>query len=403
MKILHTSDWHLGQRLLNRDRRIENERVLNWLLETIKTEAIELLIVAGDIFDTMNPPNYARNLYYGFLNKIQKTNCRHVVIVGGNHDSPSMLNAPKELLQSLNIHIVGCATQPIEDEIIELRDSQGNIEAVVAAVPFLRDQDIRQSISGETSLERLERVRQGIYQHYETLGLAVEKYIELDIPILATGHLFASGATDNKDSKIYVGNLENIKASEFPVVFDYVALGHIHKAQIVEGEYHIRYSGSVIPLSFKERVDEKVIYIVDFEKRQFKSGIQTVPIPIERQLISVQGDFKSVQKDLQNIKTTSDLDTWVEVIVETDQLIPNLMDELKKIIENKPLEILSFKITNTHVPLDEQITVEDLDSLDVEEVFLKKCKSMGQTPERVEELQLTFRELLNWMENQDTT
>ncbi|MEM1123432.1 MAG: exonuclease subunit SbcD, partial [Bacteroidota bacterium] len=128
MKILHTSDWHLGQRFLSNDRREEHQLALDWLRKTIEKEAIDLLIVAGDIFDISNPPSSARTMYYRFLADLRATNCRHIIIVGGNHDSPSMLNAPKEILEMLNVHVVGAATEKMEDTIIELRGANGQLE-----------------------------------------------------------------------------------------------------------------------------------------------------------------------------------------------------------------------------------------------------------------------------------
>ncbi|MEL7220922.1 MAG: exonuclease subunit SbcD, partial [Bacteroidota bacterium] len=107
MKVLHTSDWHLGQKLLQLDRQEEFALALDWLLEVIIAEQIDVLLVSGDIFDIGNPPNQSRELYYNFLRRLLNSECRHVVITGGNHDSPAMLNAPRELLAAFNIHIVG--------------------------------------------------------------------------------------------------------------------------------------------------------------------------------------------------------------------------------------------------------------------------------------------------------
>ncbi|RME09699.1 MAG: exonuclease subunit SbcD, partial [Bacteroidetes bacterium] len=143
MKILHTSDWHLGQKLTGRDRDEEHRLALDWLADFIAQEKVDVLVVAGDVFDIHNPPNSARELYYRFLRKLIQSSVRHVVVIGGNHDSPNMLEAPKELLQLLGIHVVGAATGHVSDEIIELKDADGKVELVVAAVPFLRDQDLR--------------------------------------------------------------------------------------------------------------------------------------------------------------------------------------------------------------------------------------------------------------------
>ncbi|NRA49197.1 MAG: exonuclease subunit SbcD, partial [Phaeodactylibacter sp.] len=254
MKIIHTSDWHLGQKLLHNDREQEHRLALQWLLETIRKEKADGLIVAGDIFDIGNPPNYARSLYYQFLRNLLNTECRHVVITGGNHDSPAMLNAPRELLQALNVHVIGAAGEGPEDEVVVWKSPEDEIEAVIAAVPFLRDRDLRYSVAGETGLERVAQIKTGIRKHYDRVADHIAGHYDIaSVPVICTGHLYASGASaSGKQDNIYIGNTENIDAQHFPDLFDYVALGHIHRAQKVGGLEHVRYSGSLIPLSFSE-------------------------------------------------------------------------------------------------------------------------------------------------------
>lgn len=141
MRLLHTSDWHLGKRLFDKERYDVFENFLTWLLSTIRKERVDTLIVAGDIFDTAVPTNKSLRLYYDFLSHLSGSGCRHVVIVSGNHDSPTLLEAPKEILASLGVHVIGGAENP-ENEVIELKDSSGKLEGVVCAVPFLRERDI---------------------------------------------------------------------------------------------------------------------------------------------------------------------------------------------------------------------------------------------------------------------
>ena len=143
MKILHTSDWHIGRTLYGRKRYEEFEVFLTWLAETIQDNAIDALLVAGDVFDTSAPSNRAQELYYRFLCRMAASSCRHVVVVAGNHDSPSFLNAPKELLKALDVHVVGSSTESPEDEVLVLRNEQDAPELIVCAVPYLRDRDIR--------------------------------------------------------------------------------------------------------------------------------------------------------------------------------------------------------------------------------------------------------------------
>ena len=150
MKVLHTSDWHIGRSLYGRKRYEEFEAFLTWLAETIQENSIDALLVAGDVFDTSAPSNRAQELYYRFLCRVAASSCRHVVVVAGNHDSPSFLNAPKELLKVLDVHVVGNASADPEDEVLVLCDKQDTPELIVCAVPYLRDRDIRVAEAGES-------------------------------------------------------------------------------------------------------------------------------------------------------------------------------------------------------------------------------------------------------------
>ncbi len=406
MKILHTADWHLGQKFLYNDREQEHQMALDWLHHLINEEQVDALVVAGDIFDIGNPPNYARSLYYKFLIQLQNTACRHVIITGGNHDSPSMLNAPKDVLKALNIHVIGSASDDLKDELLVLADPDGNPELIVAAVPFLRDRDLRSSIAGEDVSERIDRIKQGIFKHYQDLGELAQAYSSLDIPIITTGHLYAKGAiASDKQDNIYIGNMENIEGTDFPNVFNYVALGHLHKAQVVGEQYHVRYSGSLIPLSFSEIADQKSVTLLHFAGQQFKEGIREIKVPTFRRLISLEGSLKSVQKQLDKISNKveeHELKAWVEVIIESEKIIPNLDGLLKDYCKDMPLDLLKIRTNRRHFALDKQTTEVDLDELNPIEVFQKKCESYGSPPDEIEELLDTFKELQNWMnENQE--
>ncbi|MCB0638554.1 MAG: exonuclease SbcCD subunit D C-terminal domain-containing protein [Lewinella sp.] len=405
MKVLHTADWHLGQKFLYKDREDEHRLALDWLLETIREQAIDALIVAGDIFDIGNPPNYARALYYSFLRQLLGSSCRHVVIVGGNHDSPAMLNAPRELLRAFNFHIIGSPAEDPAEDLLVLNDADGQPELLIAAVPFLRDRDLRTSLAGETSADRQERLQQGLTAHYQTLADLAMPYADKHIPILATGHLYAKGAvaTDKQDN-IYIGNRENMEASQFPEIFHYVALGHIHRPQAVGGEARIRYSGSLIPLSFSETKDDKSVEVLTFDGATLQDR-QTVLVPVFRRLKTIQGDLPEVQAALDRFaaKTDRRLTPWVEVIVETEDYDPTLDQLLRDYVQDMDLELLRVRIARPYQSLaaDERLP-DDLEDLAVEEVFRQKCYSQGEmTDEAYRELLDSFRELQSWMQENE--
>lgn len=404
MKIIHTSDWHLGQKFLYNDRGEEHQLALDWLLDTILRREVDGLIVAGDIFDIGNPPNYARRMYYRFLTQLIQTSCRHIVITGGNHDSPAMLNAPRELLQALNIHVVGSATENLADELVEWRDEQGALEAVIAAAPFLRDRDLHFSVAGENGMERVERLKQGIRQHYQDLGqLVEERYPGFNVPVIATGHLYATGAqASGQQDNIYIGNKENIAARDFPKVFDYVALGHIHRPQAVGGLEHVRYSGSLIPLSFSETKDEKSVYLLEFEGKALKQ-VEAIALPTFRRLKTIQGPLGKVEEALKRFggKERDGLAPWVEVIVETGRLIPQLDQRLHELTADMHLELLKIRILRQQQAQQQKPDTPELGELNEMEVFRMKCLSYGSPPEEMEELARSFLELRHWMEERE--
>lgn len=403
MKVLHTSDWHLGQKFISREREEEHRLALDWLAATVIEEKVDLLIVAGDVFDIGNPPNHARALYYNFFKKLRHSDCRHIVITAGNHDSPYMLDAPRELLQLLDIHVVGAATEDPADEVLVLSNEKGEPEAVVAAVPFLRDQDLRRAVSGETGLDRTERIKEGILSHYGAVGQAADAYKKLKIPIIAVGHLYATGAeASGTQENIYLGNLENIRADQFPEVFIYVALGHIHRSQAVGGMAHIRYCGSLIPLSFSETKDDKAVTVVQFQKNKIQE-IREIPVPVFRRLKTIEGKLEDVRERLQALheKYKDHLKTWVEVIVETDTILPNLNGQLQDFVAEMNLDLLRVRLKNSYLPLDAQMQNEELEDLRPLDVFRKKCESAGRAPADVEELVATFQELEEWVREKE--
>lgn len=275
LTLLHTSDWHLGRRLYGKARYDEFAQFLNWQIDVIQSHHVDVLLIAGDIFDTTTPSNQAQTLYYDFLNKVNQTDCRHIVIVGGNHDSPSFLDAPKALLKGFNIHVVGSISDDINDEILLLNDPHGTPEMIIVAVPYLRDRDVRTVASGERLDDKQNKLTAGIRDHYKAVTeLAIKRQAEIKkqtgkkIPLIGTGHLFAAGGVTVEGDgvrELYVGTLAHVNADIFDKQLDYVALGHLHVPQTVGGQARIRYSGSPIAMGFGEAKQQKQVHLVRFD------------------------------------------------------------------------------------------------------------------------------------------
>ena len=410
MLILHTSDWHLGQKFNNQQQRDEEQALaLDWLLDTIRNTGAEALVVAGDVFDVNNPPITAERLYYRFLNELKtSTNCRHVVIVGGNHDSPSKLNAPRELLRAFDIHVVGAAPESAAAAVLTLRQADGTPELLVAAVPFLRERDVGATVPGENVEERITRIRQGIADYYQAMGEAVEtelKNLDQKVPVLATGHLVATGASSSGEQRnIYLGNLDNISADQLPAVFDYVALGHIHRPQRIGKQNRIRYSGSLIPLSFGELGDQKIVLLVEMTPEKGLAKVTELSVPVFRRLIALQGRFEELAEQIPALHDPeAPLPAWLKLTVSAKDLPMDVNDRLRALIRGLNLDILRLEIDRSQSASETAADApeENLRLLSVEAVFRRRCEAEGLSEEAGAVLMGTFRELREWMEGED--
>lgn len=384
LKLLHTSDWHIGRTLYGRKRYEEFGAFLTWLAETIQQSEIDALLVAGDIFDTSAPSNRAQELYYRFLCRVAASSCRHVVVVAGNHDSPSFLNAPKELLKALDVHVVGSSTESPEDEVLVLRNDQDTPELIVCAVPYLRDRDIRVAEAGESVEDKERKLIDGIRTHYATVAaLAEQKREELgvDIPIVGTGHLFtAGGQTVDGDGvrELYVGSLAHVTAGIFPACFNYLALGHLHVPQKVNGSETIRYSGSPLPMGFGEAKQQKSVCQVEFHSTA--ASVQLIDVPIFQKLERVKGDWEGISNRIIELSATES-QGWLEVIYDGTEVIGDLRERLEAAISGTQMEILRIK--NNRIierVLGQSHEEETLDDLNVNDVF-ERCLAVHDVPE----------------------
>ncbi len=393
MKILHTSDWHIGQKFMGKSRQEEHKAFLFWLFETIKTENIDVLIVAGDIFDTGNPPNYALELYYNFLKQLFSIRNLYVIITAGNHDSISTLKAPKQLLEFMNVYVITSGDED-ENELIAIYKEE-KLQGVVCAVPFLRDSIVRKAVSGQTVNEKESSLNDGIKQHYtnvyeEANSLITKLTKEDNLPIIATGHLTTVGSrTSESERDIYIGGTLDIGSDFLGKYFDYVALGHLHINQTV-GCNHVRYSGSPIPLSFSEANQKKKINIIEFKDN--KVEVEEIEIPIKRKLQVIKGNLESIKSDL---KCCDDKTTWIEIHLNDEnpmfanQAIREFADELNLII-------LAIKIDRTQKKLEaKELKVTSLDELTPNDVFTRRLDlEKIEDKEFVEEINLNFRKIV---------
>lgn len=410
MNLLHTSDWHIGRTLYGRKRYEEFESFLTWLADTIQESSTDALLVAGDIFDTSAPSNRAQELYYRFLCRVSASSCRHVVVVAGNHDSPSFLNAPKELLKALDVHVIGSASEAPEDEVLVLRNEQNAPEMIVCAVPYLRDRDIRVAEAGESVEDKERKLIDGIRDHYAAVAaLAEQKRNELgtDIPIVAMGHLFtAGGQTVDGDGvrELYVGSLAHVTARIFPTCFDYLALGHLHVPQKVNGSETIRYSGSPLPMGFGEAKQQKSVCQVTFDKNLDHStaaSVHLIDVPVFQKLERAKGDWDGISRRILELSATG-CQAWLEVIYDGDEVISDLRERLEAATSGTQMEILRVKNNRIIDRVLGQIHEEEtLDDLNVNEVF-ERYLAVHEVPEdQRPELLRAYQETLSSLYEDD--
>lgn len=398
MRILHTSDWHLGRSLLGKRRYPEFSQLLDWMLQCIDDQTIEVLIIAGDIFDTTTPSVTAQDQYYNFLAKAAtKASCQHIVVIGGNHDSASFLNAPSAILKSLDVHVVGQACEDIKDEVLVLKNSQGEVALIVCAVPFLSDRDIRRYVPLESLEDKDQRVIEAHQHHYQAAAdYAKQLATQHNVPMVATGHLFMTGGLTNEGDGVrdlYVGTLGQLKTDLFSPDFSYVALGHIHQHQKVGGFNHIRYSGSPLAMCFDEVARPKKVLVVDFNDRH-EAEVSELEIPSFQRLDKISGDLRSLLSQLEALKALKE-PIWLEVTYDSDELQPNLRSILIECINDSEVEILKLinhQRRNQH--LQSEGSLETLKELSVEEVFKRLLERQNIPEEQQSELIKTYQEAL---------
>ena len=386
----------------------EFEAFLEWLAGTVESRGIELLVVAGDIFDTTTPGNATQKLYYQFLHRIALTPgspCRHVVITSGNHDSPTFLDAPKELLRSFDVHVLGAATGDLADEVRVLRDRQGSAEAIVCAVPFLRDRDIRTVEPGESLEDKIRKLSDGVSLHYaEIARIAEERRQSLGerIPVIAMGHLFTAGCVTTEEDgvrEIYAGALSLICSAAFPPVFDYVALGHMHVPQKVDKKEQMRYCGSPVPMGFGEAKQQKLVLQIDFEGRT--PSVTEIAIPCFQPLERLAGSLDELSAAIAALRSAGS-NAWLEIDYRGDEAPATVQEAMEEAIAGSLLEIRRIRNNRPlQQALRQSATDETLQQLDPEAVFTRCLEASGTDEALRADLMASYREVLRSIREDD--
>ena len=388
MRILHTADWHIGQRLHERQRTDEHKAFLEWLLNTIQAHQVELLLVSGDIFDTALPASDATNLYYRFLYRLFDETNAYAVITAGNHDSPRHLEAPREFLEMGRIYVVGTAEEATKCVVTLPRDHP---RVAVAAVPFLSESDLRH-LPYETEAERNERYR----ERFKAFYADCVSLMPAELPKILMGHLFVQGGKiGDSERNVQIGGATATHASDLPKAVSYVALGHLHRPQTIKGtDYPVRYSGSPIPLRFNETGYCKVVYLLELSDDGTLIRDEEIEIPIFKELCTVEGDEASVKSDAM----AGDWDgKYIQVKLKLTTPRVGISDEIRQAFGNRGGEVLSVELEVPEAKERPKISVEDMKR--PEEIFeqFHRTQFDGEPPDEI--LKQTFKELVQMAED----
>ncbi|MGK3124994.1 exonuclease subunit SbcD [Candidatus Pantoea formicae] len=400
MRIIHTADWHLGQFFYSKSRAAEHQAFLDWLLAQIIQHQVDALIVAGDLFDTGSPPSYAREMFNRFVVALQPSGCQ-LVVLAGNHDSVATLNESRELLACLNTRVITSATPQGEQQVPTLKQRDGTPGALLCAIPYLRPRDILRSQAGQSGREKQISLLEAIEQHYQQCyTAALAERAERELPIIATGHLTTVGVTKSDSVRdIYIGTLDAFPAQAFPPA-DYIALGHIHRAQRIADSDHIRYSGSPIPLSFDELGREKSVFLLDFSHQL--DAVTPLTIPLFQPMQMLKGSMAEIEQLLtQFTDSDSELPVWLDIEITTQEYLSDLQRRIEQLTEALPVEVLLVRRSREQRQRSlARMDNETLSELKVEEVFARRLAQEEQLEaEQAEQLTQLFRTTLAALEN----
>lgn len=394
-RIVHTSDWHLGQRLDRLDRREEHRAFLEWLLGVLAEERPALLAVCGDVFDSANPPVEAVGMLYDFLARAREK-CANIVVIGGNHDSGMRLDVVAPLLAGTGITVVGSYPGTPEGCLVPLL-ADGKKLGLVAAVPYLRPYDLATARSGESEAERTGRIVESVAARFgEVQDAALDGRGEGEA-LVVLGHLFAAGGTTTRESErpvqIEAGRMVGIPPDALGNRATCVLLGHLHRPQQVKAENPVLYAGSPIPLTFDEAGYESGVTVVTVGDSGEVTRIERRANPRIVSLVEVTGTLDECKEKLEALAGSGG-GGLVKVTVRLDGPVPWLREELSALLDGTGWTLAMVRRETAGSDSTVTGTPDLLDELSPEEVFLRKHGRdyPGETP--APDLVDAFHELL---------
>ena len=411
MRLLHTSDWHLGHTLHDADRTEEHEAFLGWLVRTVAAREVDALLVTGDIFDSANPPAGAQSLWYRFL--VEAAAVRkglRIVAIAGNHDSAARLEAPREVRAHLNVWVVGALPREGGELdagrlLVPLKDETGKTRAWVAAVPYLRPTDLARADGKDDEAFAVDPDAARVAGVYAEAAALARDRAQAGEAIVVTGHLYAAGGrlSERSERKIQKGNLEPVPHAAFGADLAYVALGHLHLAQKVGGRENVRYAGSPIPLSLDEAAYPHQVVLVELEGFRAQN-IEAIPVPRSVGILRLPEEgparLAEVLERLEQLPADTggrapDLRPYLEVRLLREPGSPDWKRAIEQAVEGKDVRLLRIDPSYPSgggVPIEE--TGRTLADVAPEEVFRMKFAEEYPGTEPGPELLAAFGTLL---------
>jgi exonuclease SbcD len=321
MRLLHTSDWHLGLELGGHDRLQEQKLFLDWIVGVCRTENVDALLVSGDVYDVANPSVAAQALFAEFLVGLRTALPNiSVVVVAGNHDSGSRLELPRAFAEALGrLHLVGSVASgesATERHVLALPGKDGVPAAWCLAVPFLRPSDIDCRVSDGESIDQA--FSRSVGDFYRELSQEAKRQ-NPSIPVVAMGHLTLAGSDKAGSERILIGGVESVAVSALADGADYVALGHIHRCQTV-GRHSVRYCGSPLAMDFDERRHGHRVLLVDLESVGEEPVVLPVEVPEFVPLLRFP-DKPGAWSDLERAVTDFDWSKWSDAPRELQPMV----------------------------------------------------------------------------------
>ncbi|MBL8725046.1 MAG: exonuclease SbcCD subunit D C-terminal domain-containing protein [Planctomycetes bacterium] len=430
MRILHTADWHLGHSLRDHSRQAEHDQFLAWLVQTLAEREVDALLLAGDVFDSANPPPWAWRQWFQFLGAARTARPGlQIVAIAGNHDSAARLDAPRELLAPLGVRVVGVLPRSADgavapaDLLVPLRDRDGRPAALVAAIPFLRGGDVAEMAPGEATPADDRIPRPGDGEAHDAVGdrlfagmralherifatARAERQLGQALVALAHGYFTGGQTSELSERKVLGGNQHALPLDLFPEACDYVALGHLHRPQRLGGREHVRYSGSPLPLAMPEREYPHHVVFADFAAGALqKVWSLRVPRPAPLLRLPEHGELLPdaalaavAALPARDPLRAEGLRPLLEVAVRLPEPSPALAERIAQACADKDVRLVRVELLAGGVDAAASAAPVELASLSPEQVFVRRYQRVhaGPVPES---LLGAFRELLEAVEH----